>query len=104
MIQNPLERENMRESMDTNKSFSSEINMRKIGVYIREQFFEARIKRLRNSTFSFEMKKTLFTNCKATNDYIIHDTQMKDIFVTLCKNTLISLICAIQTKANLEYN
>ena len=48
MIQNPLERENMRENMDTNKSFSSEIIMRKIGVYIREQFFEARIKRLRN--------------------------------------------------------
>ena len=48
VIQNPLERENMRESMDTNKSFSSEINMRKNGVYIREQFFEARIKRLRN--------------------------------------------------------
>jgi hypothetical protein len=59
---------------------------------------------VRYSTFSFEMKKTLFTNCKATNDFIIHDTQMKEIFVTLCKNTLVALICAIQTEANLEYN
>ena len=48
MIQNPLERENIRESMANNRSFIPEINMRKIGVYIQEQFFEARIKRLRN--------------------------------------------------------
>ena len=48
MIQNRLERENIRESMDTNKNFILEIYMTKIGVYIREQFFEARIKRLRN--------------------------------------------------------
>jgi hypothetical protein len=34
--------------MDTNKNFILEINMTKIGVYIREQFFEARIRRLRN--------------------------------------------------------
>ena len=48
MIQNPLERGNIRESMANNRSFIPEINMRKIGVYIQEQFFEARIKRLRN--------------------------------------------------------
>ena len=48
MIQNPLEREKIRESMANNRSFIPEINMRKIGVYIQEQFFEARIKRLRN--------------------------------------------------------
>ena len=44
MNQNPLERKNIRESMDTSKIFIPEINMRKIGVYIREQFFEAKIK------------------------------------------------------------
>ena len=48
LIQNPLERENIRESMDTNISFISEINMRTIGVYIREQFIEAKIKQSRN--------------------------------------------------------
>ena len=48
VIQNPLERENIRESMDTNKILFPVINMRKISVYIREQFFEAKIKQPRN--------------------------------------------------------
>ena len=55
MIQNPLERENIIESMDTNKIFILEINMRKIDVIpftkivcMPEQFLEARIQQPRN--------------------------------------------------------
>ena len=76
MIQNPLEREKIRESMDTNKIFIPEINMRKTGVYIREQFFEARIKQLRNQAimeYLIKWKNLLLVEDATWEDeYFIH--------------------------------